>query len=47
MDVVEQRFTWKDKCGSQYQDSSRYLLRDSNFKGHDITIAFFLGRKFC
>ena len=27
----------KGKCGSQYQSSSRYLSRDFNPEGHDIT----------
>ena len=35
----------KSKCGSKYQDLSRYLSRDFNPESHDITIAFLLGCK--
>ena len=34
--MVKQSFAWKGKCGSQYQDSSRYLSRDFNPK--DLSI---------
>ena len=37
----------KDKCGSQYQDSSHYLSREFNSEDHDITIAFPLGHELC
>ena len=30
----------KGKCGSQYQDLSRYLLHDFNLEGHNITIKY-------
>ena len=33
----------KSKCGSQYQDSSRYLLRDFNPEGYNITPANVFG----
>ena len=45
VDVMEQSFARKSKCGSQYQDSSRYLSRDFNPEGHNIIIAFLLGRE--
>ena len=44
---MEQSFARKGKCRSQYQNLSRYLSRDFNTEGHNITIAFPLGRKVC
>ena len=38
IDVMEQSLARKSKCGSQYQDLSRYLSREFNLEGHNITI---------
>ena len=43
--MVEQSFARKSKYRSQYQDSSRYLLRNFNLEGHNITITFSLERE--
>ena len=43
VNVVEQSFALKNKYASQHQDSSRYLSRDFNLEGHNITLSEVIG----